>query len=73
MVIFVPDSPVFIVTVFVDVTITTTTITTIIITIATAYICTYLTVNRIPTIAIQIRPTYFGIRINTMKYINIES
>jgi hypothetical protein len=40
-------------------------------TIVTTYISTYLTVIRIITIFTQITPKYFGIRIDTIRYINI--
>jgi hypothetical protein len=63
MVIFILESPVFITIIFLVVT-TTTPITI-------TYICTYLTFVKITTTVTQIRPTYFSIRVNTIKYSNI--
>jgi hypothetical protein len=59
MVIFVPESPAFFINVFV------------VVTTAAACISTYLTVIRITTTVTQIRPTYFGISVNTIKHFNI--
>jgi hypothetical protein len=65
MIIFVPDSPVFIIVVVVVVSTITTDVTT--------YIPTYLIVVKIITAVTEITPTYSGIRVSTIKNIRIVS